>query len=91
MGFPKFQWCKGHGLPQSGTGHYGCREKDNKHKLCKFFVVPGNGKALLGMPDIDMLNIIHRNCNTIDTQEADRANNCSTNTAICWGSRYEQH
>ena len=28
MGFPKFQWCKGHGLPWSGMGHYGLREKD---------------------------------------------------------------
>ena len=29
MGFPKFQWFKGHGLPQSGKGHYGLREKDS--------------------------------------------------------------
>ena len=27
MGFPEFQWCKGHGLPRSGSGHYGLREK----------------------------------------------------------------
>ena len=59
--------------------------------MCKYFVVPGNGHELLGMPDINTLNIIHINCNTIDTWHNDRANNCSTNTAIYWGSRYEQH
>ena len=59
--------------------------------MCKFFVVPGYGQALLGMSAIDMLNIIHINCNTIDKQETDRASNCSTNTAICQGSRHEQH
>ena len=50
--------------------------------MCKFFVFPGNRQALLGMTDIDMLNIIHVNCNTIDKQETGKANNCSTNTAI---------
>ena len=48
-------------------------QHNNKQKLCKFFVVPGNGQALLGMPDIDTLNIITINFNTIDTQETDRA------------------
>ena len=38
-----------------------------------------------------LMSIIHINCNTIDTQETDRANNCSTNTAIYQGSRQEQH
>ena len=36
------------------------------------------GRGLLGMPNIDMLNIIHINFNTIDIQEADIANNSST-------------
>ena len=27
--------------------------------MCKFLVAFGNGKALLGMPDIDMVNIIN--------------------------------
>ena len=66
-------------------------EHNNKQKICKFFVLTGNGKALLGMPHIDILNIIQINCNTIDIQETDTANNCSTNTAICHGSRHEQH
>ena len=28
LGFPEFQWYKGHGLPRSGTGHNGLIEKD---------------------------------------------------------------
>ena len=38
-----------------------------------------------------MLNMIHINCNIIDTQENDRGKNCSTNRAICQGSRHGQH
>ena len=56
----------------------------------KFFVVPGNGQALLGMSDIDMLNIININYNTIITHRADRTNNCSINTTICESSRHVQ-
>ena len=33
--------------------------------MCKFFVVSGNGQALLGMLDINTLNIIKINCITI--------------------------
>ena len=33
-----------------------------------FFIVPVNGLALLGMPDIDTLDILTINCNTIDAQ-----------------------
>ena len=29
MAFPKFQWCKGHGLPWSGKVHYGLRKNDD--------------------------------------------------------------
>ena len=66
-------------------------EHNNEQEMCRFFVVPGNGQALLGMPDIDMLNSTNINCKTTDAQETDRANNCSTNTATCQGSRHEQH
>ena len=59
--------------------------------MYKLFVVKGNWQALLGMPDIDTLKIIHINCKTTDAHKTDRANNCSTNTAICWGSRHKQH
>ena len=51
---------------------------NNKHKTCNLFVVPGNGQALLGMSDIETLDILNINCYTIDTQEADRAGKCST-------------
>ena len=58
-------------------------EYNNIEKMCKFFVVSGKGQALLGMPEIDMLNIMRINCNTIGTHGNDSANNCSTNTTIC--------
>ena len=31
-GIPQSQWCKGQGLPKSGTGHYGLWEKDNNQQ-----------------------------------------------------------
>ena len=43
------------------------------------------------MPDINILNIIHINCNSIVTHETGKANDFSTNTAICQGSRHKQH
>ena len=45
-------------------------------KICSFSVVPGNGQALLGMPDIEMLGILTINYNTIDTKEVDGSENC---------------
>ena len=66
-------------------------EHNIRQRICKFLLVAGNGQALLGMPDIDTLNIIHINCHTVDVQEIDRANNVRTNTAIHQGSRHEQH
>ena len=30
--------------------------------------MPGNGQALLGIPDIETLDVLIINCNTIDTQ-----------------------
>ena len=56
-------------------------EHNNIQKMCKFFVVPGNRQALLGMPDIDRLNIMKINCNTIGTHRNDSADNYSTNTS----------
>ena len=66
-------------------------EHNNEQKMCKFFVVSENEHVLLGMPDTNMLNIINIKCTTIDPHETDRANNCSTNTALCQDSRYKQH
>ena len=43
------------------------------------------------MPEIDMLNIIDINYNTIDMHRNDSTNNYSTNTAICQSSRHVQH
>ena len=59
--------------------------------MCKFFLVPGNRQALLGMPDIDMFNIIDINCNTIDIHGTDSVNTCRTNMAICQSTRHVQH
>ena len=64
-------------------------EHNDKQKMYKFFVVPGNRQALLGLPDINMMNIMHINCNAMGAQETDRANNCCTNTAIYQDSRHE--
>ena len=33
----------------------------NNRRKCEFFVVPGNGQVLLGMPDTAALNIINVN------------------------------
>ena len=42
------------------------------------------------MSDIDTLNIITINCNTIDTQRNDSTNNYPTNTTICQSSKHVQ-
>ena len=54
-------------------------EHKNKNKMCKFFVVPGNGQALLGMPDIDVLNIISIDIHSIGTEYDAGNDNCCTN------------
>ena len=36
--------------------------------MCVFFVVPGNGQALLGMPDTAALNIINLNIDSIQVE-----------------------
>ena len=57
------------------------------------FVVPGNGPALLRMPDIKLLNIVRVMCETIDNKTNDRKfdvqirhaaenQNCSTNRSL---------
>ena len=35
---------------------------------CSFFVVPGNGPALLGMLDFELLKLLTVNCQTTDGQ-----------------------
>ena len=56
-------------------------EHNNKHEMCQFFVVLGNGKALLGIPDIDVLNIINININTTDMEDGKGTDNCCMNKA----------
>ena len=48
--------------------------KDNKKK-CEFFVVPGNGQALLGMPDTAALNIINVNIDSIEVASVQNEKN----------------
>ena len=47
----------------------------NFKKKCVFFVVPGNGQALLGMPDMAVLNIINLNIDSIQKEIRE----CKTN------------
>ena len=49
--------------------------------MYKFFVVLGIGKALLGMPDIDALNIININIHSIAIKHYGGNDNCCTNKA----------
>ena len=47
----------------------------NFKKRCVFFVVPGNGQALLGIPDTAVINIINVNIDSIQKEIRD----CKTN------------
>ena len=47
----------------------------NLKKECVFFVVPGNGQALLGLPDMMALNIINLNIYSIQQEIRE----CKTN------------
>ena len=47
----------------------------NIKKRCLFFVVPGNGQALLGMPNMSALNIINLNIDSIQVVTPE----CKTN------------
>ena len=54
--------------------------------MCNFFVVPGNGQALLGMQHIDILNILIVSCNTVGTEEADKDVKNNTNRTVTHGA-----
>ena len=64
-------------------------ELNNKIKVFTFFVVPGNRQALLGMPDIEIQNILNMTCNAIGTNKTDRDANYNSNTAITQGTGSE--
>ena len=53
-------------------GHYQIQKFKKK---CVFFVVPGNGQVLLGMPDMAVLNIINLNIDSIQKEIRE----CKTN------------
>ena len=65
-------------------------EHNIKQKLCDFFVALGNGQVLLGMPDIETLDILTINCRRVGTQEAERAIKCNTNIGSGQSSVCEQ-
>ena len=67
-------------ITQLGTCAVIIDYKDNKKK-CEFFVVPGNGQVLLGMPDTAALNIINVNINSIEAASMQKEN-CNTNICV---------
>ena len=44
-------------------------EHKNNRKKCQLFVDPGNGQAILGMPDTDALQMININIDSIDAED----------------------
>ena len=54
-------------------------ENINKCKIYIFFVVTGDGDTLLGMPDIDLSNILQIKCNTIHTKKEKKGTNYNQN------------
>ena len=65
---------------QLGTCLVELGHKNNMRK-CRFFVVPRNGQAMLGMPDIDTLNILKVNIHAIGAEQTRGSDNCCAN--IC--------
>ena len=47
----------------------------NMQFLCSLW----NGQALLGIPDVILLNILTISCNTMGTEREDKGTDCSTN------------
>ena len=59
-----------------------------KLKICVFFVVPGNGQALLRMPDTTVLNIINLNIDSIQAEITKCKNKQRTGNTCCFGGLY---
>ena len=64
-------------ITQLGTCAVIIEYKNNKRK-CEFFVVPGNGQALLGIPDTAALKIININIDSFNAEDTQK-DNCNTN------------
>ena len=62
--------------------------KINKKK-CEFFIVPGNGQALLGVSDTAALNIINENIDSIEVA-CTQKENCNTNLSDTKTSNIKQ-
>ena len=65
------------------------RTYQNNRKKCEFFVVPGNGQALLGMPDTAALNIINVNIDSIEAVVTQKEK-CNTNISDAKTSNIKQ-
>ena len=65
-------------ITQLGTCAVELEHKNNKKK-CRFFIVPRNGQASLGMSNIDMLNIIKINIHSIGSEQTGGSDNCCAN------------
>ena len=55
--------------------------------MCRFFVVPGNGQALLGILDIETLDVLTVNCNTKHMQNKE----CKSTIRQKTGSNAKRH
>ena len=62
-------------ITQLGTCMVELEHKNNTKKHY-FFVVPGNGQALLAMPDIDVLDVIKINIHAIGAEQIRCSDNC---------------
>ena len=75
-------------ITQLGTCTVIISYKNNRRK-CEFFVVPGNGQALLGMQNTAALNIINVNIDSIEPEVTQREN-CNTNISDAKTSNAKQ-
>ena len=50
----------------------------DKTARCRFFVVPGDGPTLLGMPYAELLGILNIMCEVVGDQHADRKSDFQT-------------
>ena len=57
----------------------------------KFFVVLGNGSALTGMSDTELLDIMSVQCNTLDTHHTDRDSNTQQAEEECYIIKISNH